>query len=110
MRLTIEKVYFQITLRDDKAFLFFLNAGQRIATIRSVVFKKRPASKSARPQQHRKFTLDQSSLMEYQIFVIDCHCVAFLPVFRGIRPISEAVLQHGMTIKPTKFYSPSLGW
>jgi hypothetical protein len=108
--LTIGKVYFQTTLKGDKAFLFFLIPRQRIATIRSVVFKKRGGKTNRNAQQHRKFTLDASSLTGYQIFVIDCHYAAFAQVSRGIRPPSEAVLQHAVTIKLTKFYSPSLGW
>lgn len=84
--LTIGKVYFQTTLRGGKAFLFFLNARQRIATIQSVLFKKRVGKTDGNAQQHRKFTLDGSSLTGYQIFVIDCGYAAFAPVFRGIRP------------------------
>jgi hypothetical protein len=108
--LTNGKVYFQITPQGDKAFLFLLNPRQRIATIRHAVFKKRERETNATAQQNRNFTLDVSSLMEYQIFVIDCHYAAFQPVSRRIRPLSEAVLQHAVTIKLTKFYSPSLGW
>jgi len=46
--------------------------------------------------------------MEYQIFVIDCHYAAFPLVPQRIPSLSEALLQHAMTIKPTEFYSASL--